>query len=269
MPTQEADIQKVKRDRKSVSDRLATRFPERNFDADDDFYGQIYDDYDEMDRLKSSNDKYLENSKKLTDLFNSDPESADFLLNWRDNGGGILGNLVRTYGVDRLREALDDPEKMEELSKQNKEYLEKVAEDKKLDDEYSQNLPKALAAADEAINSGTLSEEDFNKAVTSLQDKMIRFIKGNWTMDDIQSELKSLNHDTDVATASEQGEIRGRNANIQEKTKRRSQGDGTANLGGGGTGQTRTRQAPDLGALDRFDSRNIYERGGEKRRKYN
>ena len=269
MPTENTENQKVKRDRKAVSDRLATRFPERNFDGDDDFYGQIYDDYDEMDRLKSSNDKYLESSKKLTDLFNSDPESADFLMNWNENGGGILGNLTRTYGTDRLREALDDPEKMEELSKQNKEYLAKVAEDRKLEDEYNQNLPKALAAADEEIKAGKLTEEDFDKAVTSLQDKVMRFIKGAWTMDDIHGELKSINHDTDVAAAQEQGEIRGRNANITERTKKRGQGDGTANLGGGGSGQPRTKQAEELGALGNLGSSSIWERGGEKRRKYN
>ena len=44
--------------------------------------------------------------------------------------------------------------------------------------------------------------------------------------------VKALNHDTDVAMASEEGEIAGRNAKIVEKLRKAERGDGTAPLDG-------------------------------------
>ena len=44
--------------------------------------------------------------------------------------------------------------------------------------------------------------------------------------------LKAINHDTDVATASEEGEIRGKNAKAEAKLRKPTRGDGTPTLAG-------------------------------------
>ena len=75
--------------------------------------------------------------------------------------------------------------------------------------------------------------------------------------------FNAIHHDEDVAAASEEGEVRGRNANIEEKLRRRKQGDGSAQLNGGaGVKERKPTSRPSLGALDRFnDADNIWDRG--------
>ena len=65
--------------------------------------------------------------------------------------------------------------------------------------------------------------------------------------------------------------MKGRNSKIEEKLRKGSKSDGTANLAGkNGGGNADSRQMPDLGAISRYDgAQNIWERGGEKRRSIN
>lgn len=80
--------------------------------------------------------------------------------------------------------------------------------------------------------------------------------------------LCAINHDDDVATAAREGEVRGRNTRIEERLRRGQRGDGTASLDGKNGGQSKSRDMPDLGVLNRYDDggQTIWERGGEKRR---
>ena len=79
---------------------------------------------------------------------------------------------------------------------------------------------------------------------------------------------KALNHDIDVETADREGEVRGKNAKIEEKLRKNRKNDGTANLSG--KNNTGSKPMPDLGAIGRYGQgyENIWERGGEKRKKY-
>ena len=72
---------------------------------------------------------------------------------------------------------------------------------------------------------------------------------------------------TVVEEAEAVGEVRGRNAKIVEKLRKSNQGDGTANLSGKSSANAQTAM-PELGAIDRYNGNtNIWERGGEKRRR--
>lgn len=48
----------------------------------------------------------------------------------------------------------------------------------------------------------------------------------------IDMALKAINHDADIAAASEEGEIRGKNAKAEAKLRKPKRGDGTPTLGG-------------------------------------
>ena len=90
---------------------------------------------------------------------------------------------------------------------------------------------------------------------------------GKFTSESIRMAVKAIRHDSDVEAANHEGEIKGRNSKIQERLRKGERSDGTANLAGrngGGNGNTRPME---LGAIDRdYGSKNIWERGGEKRR---
>ena len=48
------------------------------------------------------------------------------------------------FGTE-IKDAIDDPERLEAIAEANKEYVERVAESKKLDEEYQANLADSLA----------------------------------------------------------------------------------------------------------------------------
>lgn len=93
-------------------------------------------------------------------------------------------------------------------------------------------------------------------------------ILGKFTRESIDMAFKAINHDANVEDAAHEGEVRGRNAKIEEKLKKASHGDGTANLNGKNSGG-KPNNLPDLGAISRYDgNQSIWERGGEKRTSY-
>ena len=113
-----------------------------------------------------------------------------------------------------------------------------------------------------------LSDEDIDSAMDFLVGIVRDGIMGKFTRESVAMALKAIRHDSDVEQADHEGEVRGRNTKIEEKLRKGSKNDGTANLGsknGGGKGGS--REMPDLGVIDQnYGTQNIWERGGEKRR---
>ena len=96
---------------------------------------------------------------------------------------------------------------------------------------------------------------------------MLDVVAGNFEPSYIEMAIKALDYDNAVATAEENGEIRVRNAKIEEKMERAKKGDGVP-YGGGNMAKAPTRQ-PVGGALDKMaSSQSIWDKGGEKRTKY-
>ena len=83
----------------------------------------------------------------------------------------------------------------------------------------------------------------------------------------IKAAFKAIDHDKDVEMASQEVEVRGRNAKIEERLRKPMKGDGMANLNGN-AGATAKRDIPELGVLNKYgSSADIWERGGMKRKK--
>ena len=100
-------------------------------------YSSDYDDYDGYDKELSG---YKEREKALSDLFASNPQSAAFLTDWRKGEDPIIG-MVRKFGDD-FKAALEDPEKQEALAAANKEFAERIAQEKEYEGEYQKNSTK-------------------------------------------------------------------------------------------------------------------------------
>lgn len=252
--------------REVFTERLRAKYPDKTFDDDEGMFGQINSDYDDYDNEIAG---YKENERKLGDMMASDPRSARFLAEWA-NGGDPSILLIRLFGSD-IKDALDDPEKLEEIENAQKEYLDRVKKDKKLEEEYQDNLKDSIKAIEKMQQDEGLSDEDVDAAMSYIQQIITDGIVGKFSPETISMALKAIKYDGDVADAAAEGEVRGRNARIDEKLRTKQRGDGTPQLDGknGGAGGNRMG-IPSLGALDRYgdDGGDIFARGGEKRVKY-
>lgn len=253
----------VKSNRERYVERLKSKYPDREFADDEALWGQVNEDYDGYDKEISG---YKEHEKAFSDLFTSDPRSAAFLTNWR-KGGDPAVELVRMFGDDFV-EQLRDPKKQEELAAASKEYADRIAKEKEFDEQYQKNLSETLGTLEAMQSEDGVSDDEIDKAMELLIGIVRDGILGKFSPKSIKMAFRALNHDTDVAVAAREGEVKGRNTRIEEKLRRNRRGDGTASLDGKNGGGGKARDMPDLGALNRYDDggQTIWERGGERRR---
>ena len=82
--------------------RLTDKYPDKDFSADEDFYGQIYDDFDQSDKDIS---EYKDRESRIEKAVSVDPRAASFMAEWL-NGGDPVVSLIRNFGDD-FKAALD------------------------------------------------------------------------------------------------------------------------------------------------------------------
>lgn len=258
-----ADNQEVKTKRELMMERLKGRNPDMDFTDDEAVFGRISDDYDQYDNDIRG---YQEREKAFADMFQKDPRSASFLQNWR-NGGDPAVELVRSFGTE-IKDAIDDPEKQEEMAAANKEFVERVAENKELEKQYLANLAETLATIDAIQQEQNLKDEEVDEIMEFLLTIYRDGILGKFTRETIEMAQKALKHDEDVAAAAHEAEVRGKNATVEEKLRKpNKQGDGMPTLDGKNGGGGAVAKPRNLGALENFGENNktIWERGNEKR----
>lgn len=256
----ETNNEQVMSKRDAMSARLKKKYPDQEFGDDEALFGRINDDYDDYDKRLG---EYQQREQSIVDMFNSDPRSAHFMNNWRA-GSTPEVELMRQFG-DTFREALDDPEKLDELEAAHKEYLDRVAKSKELEEQYEQNIGASIDTLDQFQSENGLSDEQADAVMDFLNGIFHDAIVGKYSRESMEMALKAINHDEDVATADADAEVRGRNTKINETLRKRQAGDGTAPLNGR-NGRVEKPAGPDLGALNRFDGNDdIFARGGEKR----
>lgn len=258
-----ADNQEVKTKRELMAERLKGRYPDMDFSDDEAIFGRISDDYDEYDK---SIEGYKGREQAMSDMFSKDPRSASFLQNWR-NGGDPTVELVRNFGTE-IKDAIDDPERQEEMAAANKEFVERVAENEKLQAEYEKNLAETLSTIAAIQEEQNLKDEEVDNIMEFLIGIYQDGILGKFTRETIEMAMKALKHDEDVAAAAHEAEVRGKNATVEEKLRKpANQGDGVTALGGKNGGGGNIPKPRNLGALDNFGDNNktIWERGNEKR----
>lgn len=217
--------------RDKLMERVKSRYPDKEFADDEALMGQINDDYDDYDQQLT---RYKEDEQKLSDMMNADPRSAYFLAAWH-NGEHPMTALVRQFGKEGLEELLENEDKMEEFAKANEEYLARVAKEDELQKEYDANLSNSLSVIDQVQQERGLSDDEIDQALDTLIRLSNDVMMAKFTPEAIDMALKAISYDTAVADAAYEGEVRGRNAKIDEKLRQRSAGDGTAVLDGKNT----------------------------------
>lgn len=163
-------------------------------------------------------------------MFAADPRSAQFLTDMHNGNDPVLG-LVRNFGVE-IKDVLDDPEMQDKIAEANKDYVERVANSKKLDEEYEKNMDNTLETLRQFQSERGMTDEQIDQVVEFLLGVVRDGVMGKFSNETLDMACKALNYDADVAAAGEEGEVAGRNAKITEKLRKSNKGDGTAPLGG-------------------------------------
>lgn len=223
-----AEGMQIKSRRDQIGERLKKKYPEREYADDEALFGQINDDYDEYDKELTG---YRERERTLTDMFTRDPRSAQFITDMAQ-GKDPWASLINRIGIDGVKEMLEDPEKMEEFSKSNKEYVERMAKQKGLEEEWEKNMRETLRMLERKQSERGLTDEEIDAAADWIKEVTNDAVIGIIKPETIEMALKAINHDADIAAASEEGEIRGKNAKAEAKLRKPKRGDGTPTLAG-------------------------------------
>lgn len=223
-----AEAKEVKSRRDQLGERLKKKYPDREYLDDEALFGQINDDYDEYDNALSG---YRDRESKLTEMFMRDPRSAQFITDMAE-GKDPWTSLISRIGIDGVKEMLEDPAKMEEYAASNKEYIERISKQKGLEEEWEKNMTATLAMLEQKRQELGLSDEEIDAAADWIRDVTNDAVIGIIRPETIEMALKGINHDSDVATASAEGEIRGKNTKAEAKLRKPTRGDGTAALSG-------------------------------------
>lgn len=260
----EVEKQQVKSRRQSMMERLQGRYPEKDFSDEEAVFGQISDDYDEYDQNIAG---YQEREKAFSDMFTSDPRSASFINSWRQGENPVIA-LVRRFGKD-IKDVIEDPEWQKEVEEADKDFAERVAKEKELNDLYEANKEETIKTRDAYQEEHGLSDEQIDAAIALLKNVANDIVVGKITTETLDMAFKAINHDADVENANQEGLVQGKNTKVEEKLRKPKSGDGTAPLGGANGTAKPPRTRPSLGALDGYGDNNktIWERGNEKRRR--
>ncbi|MCR5547342.1 MAG: hypothetical protein K6F25_01155 [Bacteroidales bacterium] len=206
---------------------LSGRYPDRQFADDEELFGQVGQDFDNLENERNT---LAQREKEFSDFLSADPRNAGLLMRIKRGEDPLLW-LVRQYGPD-ITERAEDPKFQKELEDARKEYLEKFEESKKLDDEYASNIEATNQAVDDFAKEA--GDEAKDAVMNALSGIVHDYICGKVSPETLRMVSKALNYDNDISAASQDGEVRGRNAKIDEKLRKASKGDGTEPLGTAG-----------------------------------
>ena len=232
-----AEQKQVKSRRDQFGERLKKKYPDREYADDEALFGQINDDYDEYDSQLSG---YKERESKLTDMLVKDPHSAQFITDMAQ-GRDPWTALINRIGIDGVTEILQDPAKMDEYAASNKEYVERMAKQKGLEEEWEKNMHATLQMLEQKQAELGLSDEQIDAAADWIKEVTNDAVIGIIKPETIDMALKAINHDADIAEASTEGEIRGKNTRAEAALRKPKRGDGTPTLAGANNAPTPVR----------------------------
>lgn len=224
---------KSKRD--LFGERLKKKYPDREYADDEALFGQINDDYDEYDNQLG---QYKERENRLTDLFSKDPRSAQFITDMAKGNDPWL-SLIERIGIDGVTDLMNDPSKQEAYAEANKKFVERLAKEKSLEDEYQTNIAESMKLLENVQQERGISDDTLDAAMDLIMRITHEAILGKFTSETIDMALKAINHEADMNNARTEGTVAGRNAKIEEKLRKPTTGDGQPNLAGSNNAPTR------------------------------
>lgn len=248
MEPNEKEAVKSKKD--TYLEGLKGRRPDVNMDDDESLWGAINDDTDDaLGRLS----RQEEIDRSMTDRFENDPNFGGFFLDAIGGKSPVI-SLLERYGDD-IRTYLDDPEKAEELAEATKSYTDRITKEKEMEEMYQTNLKASIEVSD-ALESEGYTSEQVDAAFEEILADAQRAILGEITREMLETKLKGMNYDNDIAEVEQVAEVRGKNTKIEEKLKNMDDGKLPPMIDGKGSGHTEKKgNSKEVDALDRLTNK--------------
>lgn len=213
----------------ALLERLKNRHQDKDFSDDEAMYGQIIDDFDEVDEEIRG---YKERESSILDLFNRDPMFARFMVDAANAEDPWLA-VIERIGIDGITALMNDPEKKAEYAAKNADYVARVAREKEIEDEYEKNKLETSELLDRIQDERGISDDVRNEIASRITRIAQDMVIGKVTPETVDMVLSSITHDADVENARSEGLVAGKNAKIEEKLRKRGSGDGIPAMGGG------------------------------------
>lgn len=240
--------------RKKLKDHLATIFPDRQFESDEEAEDEGIRYIDELHNYRQKN---VEANQKIMDVFDSEPVLVDVMRDML-SGATLMEAMARHVDIDNIKPQPGDPDHerwTKALSERESKRLEKQKRAKEVDD----NIAFTTNELKSFMEDTKMSDDQF-KAFADQADKLLqdaykgRIDKGFFTI-----LYKGLNFDKAIQTAQAQGEIKARNEKIKATIAKEDEGgDGLPGLREGGemdTGEAKQKTAADvvMADIDKFN----------------
>lgn len=226
-----AENQPPKSKRDQFGERLKAKHPDGEYADDEALFGQIDEDYANYDAELG---QYREREGKLTALLGKDPRSAQFISDMAKGEDPWIA-VVKRLGVDGITDLMNDPSKQEAYAEANREYVERLAKEKGLEEEYQNNFDASMQMLEQMQQERGLSDETIDAAMDLVLTMANEAVVGKFSRETVEMALKAVTHDAEVENARSEGEVAGRNAKIDETLRKHQDGDGMP-AGNGGTG---------------------------------
>ena len=220
-------------------ERMQGRYPDDDFGNEDNLYGRLAEDYDGYDAATTR-------EREFGEMMSDDPRLANVVMAFSKNSKQHpLAVIYREFGPDAI-ELLKNPEEIPGFVEAQKEWVDRKTEGEKYEKTYNENIAATHQLLDKMEDEG-MPADKLGDIVTHVKQIAEEFLQGKITAETIDMVKKSLDYDSDVSEASAVGEIKGRNAKIEEKL-RKKKGDGTPAIPSGGSAPIE-KPKKNLGAL--------------------
>lgn len=194
--------------------------------------------YDNLTKMADEYDRMEGNERQMNDLLSSNPSFSDMIRDAKE-GRSFFPSLVERFGIDNIRQALEDPAVADELGKANDVYMERVKQENADKEAAQRNFEESALNIEKYAKDHNLTEEQVNDVLVKATDFAKDIFQGKVSPDVIDMFYKSMNYDNDVETAMETGRVQGRNENIAAQLERSAdQTELPPNIGQSGTTPT-------------------------------
>lgn len=215
---EQADNQKVLSSRERMKERYSKKYPDRNFnDANEQ---NAIDDlaWEDIEGMESRLGEYESHSKKLTDLFRSNPKAGQMFITMA-NGGDPIKYFIENFG-DEFIDAMDSEEGKKAFIESHDKWLNKLADSKKLDEEAERNFAESIKALQRFQEEKGLSDEEAIAVFEKVHKVGTDMVLGIYSPESFLMAYNAMNYDGDVERARTEGEVVGRNAKVEEKLRK-------------------------------------------------
>jgi tetratricopeptide (TPR) repeat protein len=197
--------------------RIASDYPDLNMDDEEAYYNAANERYDELGRYRESTENFrnaLNLDANASGAFNrmivAATEQKDFdPIVW----------LVENAGLD-IAALMENEDYAKKIGDAHQKYLADKSKEEDLETQFAENAPASLDAIDQKAQEMGLDDAAKDEVIKQMYDLVDNMMVGIIPVDVFELLAKGNSHDTDVESAKEEGEARGRQTKITDKVRK-------------------------------------------------